>query len=104
MRSKLQCYKPYGLLKQLPIPKQLWNSISIDFIEKIPLLFGCNMILIIIDWLSKQAIFILTVNTIISYKLVKLFMIYIFSKHNVSFYIMSDMQSLDFSFFILFLF
>jgi len=28
--------KPYGLLKQLPIPEKPWNSISMDFIEKLP--------------------------------------------------------------------
>src|SRR5882724_11188798 len=29
-------HKPYGLLKQLPIPEKPWNSISMDFIEKLP--------------------------------------------------------------------
>ena len=33
MHSKSQRHQPYGLLKQLPIPKQPWNSISMDFIE-----------------------------------------------------------------------
>ena len=33
MRAKPQRHKPYGLLKQLPIPEQPWNSILMDFIE-----------------------------------------------------------------------
>ena len=28
-------HKPYGLLKQLLVPKKPWNSISLDFIEKL---------------------------------------------------------------------
>jgi Integrase zinc binding domain len=36
MHAKLQRHKPYGLLKQLPIPEQPWNSISMDFIKKAP--------------------------------------------------------------------
>ena len=33
--SKLQCYKPYGSLKQLFISEWLWNFISMDFIKKL---------------------------------------------------------------------
>jgi len=29
------CHKPYGLLKQFPIPERPWNYISMDFIEKL---------------------------------------------------------------------
>ena len=64
MCSKSQRHHPYRLLKQLPIPKSPWNSISMDFIEKLPMSDGSDMILVIIDCLTKQLIFILTVNTI----------------------------------------
>ena len=63
MQSKPQYHKLYGSLKQLPIPKQLWNSISMDFIKKLPLF---DTILVIVDRLIKQAIFIPAHNTIIS--------------------------------------
>ena len=49
MQSKLQYHKPYGSLKELPISEWLWNSISIDFIEKLPLSSGFDTILIIVD-------------------------------------------------------
>ena len=31
--SKAPRHKPYGLLKQLPVPERPWNSVSMDFIE-----------------------------------------------------------------------
>src|SRR6266481_2288772 len=59
-------HRPYGLLKQLPISKKPWNSISMDFIEKLPESSGYMSILVIVDHLSKQSLFILTYNTITS--------------------------------------
>jgi len=57
MWNKSKCHKPYELLKQLPIPLQPWESISIDFIEQLPELQGYTEILVIMDRLTKQAIF-----------------------------------------------
>ena len=90
MRSKSQRHHPYGLLKQLPIPEKPWNSISMDFIEKLPMSDGSNTILVIIDRLTKQSIFILTVNTITSPMLAKLFVLHVFYKHGVPSHITSD--------------
>ena len=36
MYSKPQRHYPYRPLKQLPVPEHPWNSISMDFIEKLP--------------------------------------------------------------------
>ena len=54
MRSKPQRHKPYGFLKQLPIPERPWNSISMDFIEKLPSSSRFDTILVIVDRLTKQ--------------------------------------------------
>ena len=90
MRSKSQRHRPYGLLKQLPIPERPWNSISMDFIEKLPMSDGSDTILVIIDCLTKQLIFILTINTIMSPMLAKLFVLHVFSKHGVPSHVTSD--------------
>src|SRR6266436_759950 len=58
--TKVMCHKPYGLLKQLPIPSQPWESISMDFIEQLPTLEGFTVILVIVDRLTKQSLFIPT--------------------------------------------
>ena len=66
MWFKPQCHKLYGSLKQLPIPEWPWNSISIDFIEKLPSSSRFDTILVIVDRLTKQVIFISAHNTITS--------------------------------------
>ena len=60
MRAKPQWHKPYSLLKQLPIPERPWNSISMDFIETLPTSDSSDSILVIVDRLTKQGIFIPT--------------------------------------------
>ena len=83
MHSKSQRHHPYELLKQLPIPEKPWNSISMDFIEKLPMSNGFDTILVIIDHLTKQSIVIPTIDTITSPMLAKLFILHVFSKHGV---------------------
>src|SRR6266481_477193 len=81
--AKPQRHKPYGLLKQLPVLDLPWNSISMDFIEKLPLSSGYTSILVIVDWLSKQSLFVPTYDTITSSDLAQLFVLHVFSKHGV---------------------
>ena len=61
-----------------------------DFIEKLPMSDGSDTILVIIDRLTKQSIFIPTVNTIMSPMLAKLFVLHIFSKHGVPSHVTFD--------------
>jgi len=93
MRSKPQRHRPYGSLQQLPIPERPWNSISMDFIEKLPFSSGFDTILVIVDRLSKQAIFIPTHDTITSAELARLFITHVFPKHGVPSHVTSDRSS-----------
>src|SRR6266704_4936532 len=63
-RIKPQRHKPYGLLKPLPVPARPWDSISMDLIEQLPSSAGYTAILVVVDRLSKQGIFIPTHNTL----------------------------------------
>jgi hypothetical protein len=92
-RNKSQRHKPYGFLKQLPIPARPWHSISMDFIEQLPESNGFTDILVVVDRLTKQAIFIPTHNTINAPELAKLFVAHIFSKHGVPSHVTSDRGS-----------
>jgi len=54
-----------------------------DFIEKLPSSSGFDTILVIVDQLTKQAIFIPAHDTITSADLARLFILHVFSKHGV---------------------
>ena len=84
MCSKPQRHHPYRLLKQP------WNSISMDFIEKLLSSSGFDTILVIVDQLTKQSIFIPMVDTINAQLLAKLFVLHVFSKHGVPSYVTSN--------------
>jgi len=92
-RSKAPRHKPYGLIKQLPIPSRPWDSISMDFIEHLPESSGFTAILVIVDRLSKQGIFIPTTDSVDSAGLAKLFIRDVFSKHGVPAHVTSDRGS-----------
>ena len=64
-----------------------------NFIEKIPSSSGFDTILVIVNWLTKQAIFISAYETITSVDLTCLFVLHIFSKHSVPFHITSNKGS-----------
>jgi hypothetical protein len=61
-----------------------------DFIEQLLDSSGYTAILVIIDHLSKQAIFVLTHDTITSLDLARLFLLHVFSKHGVPSHVTSD--------------
>src|SRR6266478_1149355 len=88
--TKVPCHKPYGKLKQLPIPDKPWNSISMDFIEHLLAADSFTAILMIVDHLTKQSLFIPTHNTINSPQLAQLFLTHVFSKHGVPSHVTSD--------------
>src|SRR5882724_1210339 len=87
--------KPYRLLKQLLILAKPWNSISMDFIEKLPSSSSYTLILVIVDHLSKQSLFIPTHDTIMSPQLAQLFVLHVFSKHGVPSHVTSN-HSMEF--------
>ena len=92
-RAKVPRHLPYGTLKQLPIPERPWNSISMDLIEQLPNSDGYSAILVVVDRLSKQAIFIPTHDTLTAPELADLFVTHVFSKHGVPSHVTSDRGS-----------
>ena len=64
-----------------------------DFIEQLLKLSRYTAILVVVDCLMKQAIFIPTHDTITSDNLTKLFVLHVFSKHSVPSHVTSDCRS-----------
>ena len=89
-QAKTLHHRPYGLLKQLPVLERPWNFISMDLLEQLPASTGFTAILVVVDRLSKQSIFISTHDTITSLELVQLFLLHVFSKHGVPTHVTSD--------------
>ena len=56
--SKYERIRPPGLLQPLPIPSHTWTDLSMDFIEKLPSSQKKEVILMVVDRLSKGAHFI----------------------------------------------
>src|SRR5260370_40518811 len=92
-RSKANGHKPYGFRKQLPIPPRPWESISMDFIEQPPASEGHMAILVIVDRLTKQSLFIPAHDSIGSPELAQLFLTHMFSKPGMPSHITSDQGS-----------
>ena len=88
--SKSPQHKPYEFLKPLPTSPCPWDPISIDFIKQLPPSSGFTTILIMVNCLLKQGIFMPTVDTIDSEQLMLLFIMHIYSKHRVPNHVTSN--------------
>jgi len=67
-----------------------------DFIKQLPESKDCSDILVVIDRLTKQAVFIPTSRTLDSSGLVSLFISHVFAKHGVPSHVTSD-RSIEFT-------
>ncbi|MBW0481466.1 hypothetical protein O181_021181 [Austropuccinia psidii MF-1] len=93
-RNKNIHHKKFGLLKPLPIPNDPWICLSMDFITQLPLSNSFDSILVIVESLSKMAVFNPTMSSITSLDLAHLFIKNILSKHGLPSSIFSDRVSL----------
>src|SRR5882724_9012511 len=80
----------FGPHRFLPIGERPWDSISMDFIEGLPLSEGRDMILVVVCHLTKMALFIPTFREIDAEDLACIFLSQVFAKHGTPTDIVSD--------------
>src|SRR6266481_3986768 len=80
-RTKAIHHKPFGPHQFLPIAQCPWDSISMDFIEGLPLSEGHDTILVVVCCLTKMVLFIHTYRDIDAEDLAMIFLVQVFSKH-----------------------
>lgn len=79
-----------GLLQPLPIPEQAWTHISMDFVEGLPNSMGKNVILVIVDRLTKYGYFLALSHPYIAQGTAKLFLDHIYKLHGLPVSILTD--------------
>ncbi|XP_024532411.1 uncharacterized protein K02A2.6-like [Selaginella moellendorffii] len=88
---KVDHQKFVGLYHPLRIPKNKWDSISMDFITGLPKTFrGNDVIWVVVDRLTKMAHFFLVKTTIKASELAQLFVDWLFSFYGLLGDIVSD--------------
>lgn len=92
-RSKPSHHSPYGSLKSLNIAERPWEEISLDFVEPLPASGGFDSILVVVDRLTKWAIFIPAKTTWKASDLAQGFIDYVVSQHGLPKAILSDRGS-----------
>jgi IS30 family transposase len=82
---------PYpGLLQPLPVPDMAWTHISMDFVEGLPKSQKKNVILVVVDRLTKYAHFISLSHPYTAAEVAQLFLENIFKLHGLPKVILTD--------------
>ncbi|KAG1121331.1 hypothetical protein G6F42_012533 [Rhizopus arrhizus] len=94
IRGKPSRQSPQGPLMSLQIPTNPWESISMDFIVKLPKSKGFDSIFVVVDRLTKMAHFIPCNESMTAKELATLFINNIFRLHGLPSSIVSDRGTL----------
>lgn len=89
-RNKAKNTALVGLLQPLPIPKGIWEELSMDFITSLPSSQGKDTIMVIIDRLNKYAHFIELSHPYTALTVAQIFMDHIYRLHGLPKSIASD--------------
>ncbi|XP_065636169.1 uncharacterized protein LOC136070305 [Quercus suber] len=89
-RIKHETSRPAGLLQPLAIPHTPWTSISMDFVEGLPKSQKQEVVLVVVDRLTKFVHFIPLSYPYTTAKVASLFMQHIFKLHGMPTSIVSD--------------
>ena len=89
-RMKNRVEMPVGKLRPNEVLERLWQHISVDFITKLPMSKGHNLILVVCDRFSKMSHFVATTEKTMAEGLVRLFRDNMWKLHELSESLISD--------------
>jgi hypothetical protein len=79
-----------GKLQPLPIPQSAWDTVSMDFVEGLPISGNANCILVVVDMFNKYAHFLPTSHPYTALTVAQLFMSNVYKLHDLPSVIISD--------------
>ena len=89
-RIKYETSAPTGLPQPLAIPTTPWADVKLDFVEGLPKSQGFEVILVLVDRLTKYAHFVPLSHPDTTTKVATLYLRYIFKLHGMLASIVSD--------------
>ena len=89
-RNKVVRHAPFGVLNPLPIPTTPWSGVSLDWITDLPPSNYHDAILVVVDRLTKQAIFIPTTKSMSAPDVATLFLQHVIRAHGLPEILVSD--------------
>ena len=89
-RNKVVRHAPFGLLSPLSIPSRPWSHVSLDWITDLPPSKYNDAILVVVDRLTKMAIFIPTTKSMPASDVAALFVQHVIRIHGLPSNIVSD--------------
>ena len=89
-RIKSDTSSPAGLLQPLSIPHTPWTDVSLDFVEGLPKSMGFEVILVVVDRLTKYVHFVPVSHPYSASKIASLYMQNVFKLHGMPSSIVSD--------------
>ena len=91
-QSKVSNQKTSGSLLPLPIPEGPWLDVTMDFTE-MPESLGYNYVLVVVDWFSKEAVFVPCTKEETALTTAELFRDHVWCQHGLPSTVVSDRGS-----------
>ena len=83
LQTKSIFQPPSGQLHPLLIPDALWDNVSVDFIVELPESHGKDVIMVVVNSITKRSRFISTVTTLLATGTAQLYLQHIWKHHGL---------------------